>query len=101
MTMKNQNKPPRKSYSKPLIAVEDFTFNQFIASCAIKTGRPGKVNANWQNELKNYNFLVYTQVIATGQFIDGLCEVHADADYRKENMDSLCYHTSTSPLLTS
>ena len=93
----NNNKSPRKVYEKPLIAVEDFAFNQFIASCAVKTGRPGKENPTWREDLKVHNPLIYAQVMATGQFIDGLCAVHADDDC----MDTLCYHTSTSPLFTS
>lgn len=46
MTKGNSAKP-RRPYSKPLIAVEDFTMNQFIASCTIKT----RHNANWEAEL--------------------------------------------------
>ena len=94
MTMNNQNKAPRKAYSKPLVAVEDFTFNQFIASCIIKT----RDNDNWKRELQSYSPLIYAQMMATNQFIDDLaCMKNADDD----GMDTLCYHTSTSPLFTS
>ena len=94
MTMNNQTKSPRKAYSKPLVAVEDFTFNQFIASCIIKT----RDNENWKTDLQAYSPLVYAQVMATNQFITDLnCSIHADDD----RTDTLCYHTSTSPLFTS
>ena len=94
MTMNNQNKAPRKAYSKPLVAVEDFAFNQFIASCIIKT----RNNDNWKRELQSYSPLIYAQMMATNQFISDLnCTKHADDD----GMDTLCYHTSTSPLFTS
>lgn len=90
----NNTKSPRKTYSKPMIAVEDFAFNQFIASCIIKT----RNNDNWKTDLKNYSPLIYAQMMATNQFIDDLnCSIHADDN----GMDSLCYHTSTSPLFTS
>lgn len=96
--MNNQNKSPRKAYSKPMIAVEEFTFNQFIASCAVKT----RNNANWKNDLMAYSPLIYTQVEAGNLFIADLqCFNHVDSDAGKEDMDTLCYHTSTSPLFTS
>ena len=96
--MNNQMKSPRKAYSKPLVAVEDFALNQFIASCTIKTGRIGKENPNWKNELRAYSPLIYAQMMATNQFISEIgCSKHADDD----GMDTLCYHTSTSPLFTS
>lgn len=90
----NNMKLPRKKYSKPLVAVEDFTLNQFIASCVIKT----RNNDNWRADLQNYSPLIYAQMMATNQFIPDLgCTQHADDD----GMDTLCYHTSTSPLFTS
>lgn len=93
----NDTKSPRKAYSKPLVAVEDFTLNQFIASCTIKTGRGNDQNPTWKNELKAYSPLIYAQVMATNQFISEIgCSQNADND-----MDTLCYHTSTSPLFTS
>ena len=88
---------PRKKYAKPLIAVEDFTPNQFIASCTIKT----RDNNNWETELKNYSPFMYNYMKSTGQFVDFLsCDVHADTKI-DDGMDTLCYHTSTSPLFTS
>ena len=90
----NNTKSPRKAYSKPLVAVEDFALNQFIASCTIKT----RNNANWKSELQRYSPLIYAQMMATNQFIPDIgCTKHADDD----GMDTLCYHTSTSPLFTS
>ena len=96
--MNNNVKSARKAYSKPLVAVENFALNQCIASCTIKTGRVGKENPDWREALKNYNPLIYAQMMATKQFIPEIgCAKHADDD----GMDTLCYHTSTSPLFTS
>ena len=95
--MNNTIKPPRKAYSKPLVVVEDFALNQFIASCTIKTGRGANQNPGWQDQLKAYSPLIYAQIMASKQFIDDIgCTKFADDD-----MDTLCYHTSTSPLFTS
>jgi hypothetical protein len=97
--MNNNVKPARKAYSKPLVAVEDFALNQFIASCTIKTGRgnASQQRPGWKNELKAYSPLIYAQIMATNQFITEInCQKLADDD-----MDTLCYHTSTSPLFTS
>lgn len=89
-------KAPRKAYAKPMIAVEDFTLNQFIASCTIKT----RDNPIWEDQLKAYDPLYYKNYLymkSTNQFIDEIgCTIKADTD-----MDTLCYHSSTSPLLTS
>lgn len=93
-------KRPRKKYAKPLIAVEDFTLNQFIANnCAVKT----RDNDDWRGDLQKFNPFMYSYVMATGQYIDSLaCSVHADTQVNIDgNMDTLCYHTSTSPLFTS
>ena len=96
--MNNNVKSARNAYSKPLVAVENFALNQFIASCTIKTGRVGKENPDWREALKNYSPLIYAQMMATKQFIPEIgCVKHADDD----GMDTLCYHTSTSPLFTS
>ena len=96
--MCNEIKAPRKTYAKPRIAVENFALNQFIANCAVKTRNN---EDGWRNDLAQYNPFMYSYVMATGQFIDGLqCTVHADTNMN-DGMDTLCYHTSTSPLFTS
>ena len=93
--MKNNIKSPRKAYSKPLVAVEDFTLNQFIASCTITTRN--KPKEAWMTELREYSPFMYSVIKSTNQFAEPInCSVHADSD-----MDTLCYHTSTSPLFTS
>lgn len=93
--MSNQLKTPRKTYSKPLVAVEDFALNQFISSCTIKTRN--KTKETWMAELLDYSPFMYSMISASKQFAEPVgCEVHADND-----MDTLCYHTSTSPLFTS
>lgn len=82
----------RKAYAKPLIAIEDFTLNQFIASCTIKT----RTDPNWESKLQTENPLIYT-LYQLGQFAEPLgCRIDTDDD-----MDTICYHTSTSPLFTS
>lgn len=91
--MSNESKNAvRKSYAKPLIAVEDFTLNQFIASCSIKT----RTDPQWESKLQTENPFIYT-LYQLGQFAEPLnCKIHTDDD-----MDTICYHTSTSPLFTS
>lgn len=95
----NQNRMQRKAYCKPLVAVENFALNQFIASCTIRTGRKGNnYNDNWREDLKAYSPLIYAEVMATNQFIPEIgCVHHAD----EIGLDTLCYHSSTSPLFTS
>lgn len=89
---KERTHKSRKPYSKPLVAVEDFTINQFIASCTIKT----RNNPNWESELETQNPFIYA-LYQLGQFAEPLnCNIHTDDD-----MDTVCYHTSTSPLFTS
>lgn len=92
---KESIKKPRKAYAKPMIAVEDFTLNQFIASCTIKTRNKNK--EVWMAELQAYSPFMHAVISATNQFAEPVnCSVSAD-----EDMDTLCYHTSTSPLFTS
>ena len=91
--MSKDIKKMRKPYAKPAIAIENFTLNQFIASCTIKT----RNNNNWKEDLLEYSPYFHNLIEATKQFAAALdCEVDAD-----EHMDTLCYHTSTSPLFTS
>lgn len=93
--MSKDIKKMRKPYAKPAIAIENFTLNQFIASCEINVMLP-----NWREDLKSKNRLVYTAITKTQQFVDMLgCNVHADTV--TDNTDTLCYHTSSSPLFGS
>lgn len=92
---KEGQKAPRKVYAKPCIAIEDFTLNQFISNCTIKTRFDG-----WQDELMVYNYLDWLSVVQGGQFgYKMVCEV--DAEKFTGDGDTVCYHTSTSPLFTS
>lgn len=92
---KDQLNKPRKAYAKPCIAIEDFTLNQFITSCDVDTRDP-----NWKENLFKFDRLAHAAVVRTNQFTEQLgCSVHADAV--TSNMDTLCYHTSTSPLFAS
>lgn len=85
----------RKAYTKPLIAVEDFTLNQFIAGCTVNTKK-----SDWRTDLMNYDYLMYAALVRSNQFTPDLgCAVHADVV--TDDMDTLCYHTSTSPLFGS
>lgn len=94
MSNKGMN-TPRKAYAKPLIAVEDFTLNQFIAGCTVNTKE-----ANWREQLMSYDYHLYATLIRTNQFVGDLsCGVNADVV--TDDMDTLCYHTSTSPLFGS
>ena len=94
----NVIKKPRKQYAKPRIAIEEFTHNQFIANCAVNALKSG-----WQEDLRDVSFLDYMAVVRGHLFTKGLdeCLTDADADYMTEDMDTLCYHTSTSPLFWS
>lgn len=94
---KEGQKAPRKVYAKPRIAIEDFTLNQFIASCKINVN---KHQNDWLTELAKVDKLAYAAAVRTNQFADSLgCTVHADTITGSD--DTLCYHTSTSPLFTS
>lgn len=85
----------RKTYAKPLIAVEDFTLNQFIAGCTINTKQ-----SDWRQQLMHHDYLMYTAMVRSNHFTGELgCTVHADTI--TDDMDTLCYHTSTSPLFGS
>lgn len=89
------NISPRKAYAKPLIAIEDFTLNQFIAGCTINTK-----DADWRQQLMAKDYLAYAAMVRTKQFTGELgCMVHADV--MTDDMDTLCYHASTSPLFGS
>lgn len=85
-----------KAYAKPRIAIEDFTLNQFIANCTIKT----RNNPNWEDDLLAYSPFIYSYRKATGQF-GGDLQCDTSADEIVDGADTLCYHTSTSPLFTS
>lgn len=94
MSKETVNKP-RKPYAKPAIAIEDFTINQFIAGCDINIREEG-----WEAKFKATNRLLYTAMVKSNQFAGELdCLVHADV--KTSDMDTLCYHTSTSPLFGS
>ena len=94
---KEGHKAPRKAYAKTRIAIEDFTLNQFIASCRINVNQHQN---DWLTELAEVDKLAYAAAVRTNQFTDTLgCIVHADKITGSD--DTLCYHTSTSPLFTS
>ena len=91
---KNETKP-RRPYAKPRIAIEEFTLNQFIANCTVNTR-----DADWLDQLAKVSYFDYVAIVRTKQFVEELsCRV--DADVITDGMDSLCYHTSTSPLFGS
>ena len=92
---KEGQKMPRKAYAKPCIAIENFTLNQAISSCTIKTRFDG-----WQDELMEYSYLDYLAIVRGGQFgYKMTCEVNADTV--TDNADTVCYFTATRPLFTS
>lgn len=94
---KEGQKAPRKAYAKPCIAIEDFTLNQFIASCTINVRESG-----WDSELLQFSELQYNAVVRGEQFGYGLvCDELANSDDYNAGGDTVCYHTSASPLFTS
>lgn len=94
--MSKEGTKPRKAYAKPCIAIEDFTLNQFVASCTIKT----RNNPEWESQLLAYSPFTYSYMKATRQFGKNI-ECDVDAENVLDPSDTLCYHTSTSPLFTS
>jgi hypothetical protein len=93
---KEENKKPRKAYAKPCIAIENFTMNQFIANCSISVKHSG-----WKETLMEKDYFTYLAVIRTNQFNENKLICANDADAYTDDMDTLCYHTATSPLVTS
>ena len=94
---KNVMEMPRKAYAKPRIAIEEFTHNQFIANCQVSAYRD-----NWKTELEKVSPLDYLAVMRGQLFVGELnCPNHADGDFGQSNADTLCYHTSSSPLFGS
>lgn len=91
----NVIKKSRKQYAKPRIAIEEFIQNQFIANCAVNTN-----DSDWLGQLAEVSFFDYMNIMRTHQFTKPL-ECAVDADVVTDDMDSLCYHTSTSPLFGS
>ena len=96
ITLQNQEiKRPRKPYAKPRIAIDEFTLNQFIANCTVNTK-----DSDWLDQLATVSYFDYVAIVRTKQFVEALnCRV--DADAVTSDMDTLCYHTSTSPLFGS
>lgn len=94
----NAMNKPRKHYAKPRIAIEEFTHNQFIANnCSVNAHKDG-----WLETLRTDHFFDYIAVVRGKWFVDELdCANHVDSDTGTEDMDNLCYHTSSSPLFGS
>ena len=86
---------PRKAYAKPCIAIEDFTLNQFIAACVVNVRED-----NWRTQLYEKDPFTYAAIVRTNQF-GGILVCEISADVVTDDMDTLCYHTATSPLFTS
>ena len=84
----------RKPYIKPCVAIEDFALDHFVANCTVNAGD------DWLSQLESKDYFTYVAIMRTNQFAAELeCEVHADV--LTDNMDTLCYHTLTSPLFNS
>ena len=94
ITLSNNIKP-RKPYAKPRIAIEEFTQNQFIANCTVNTNEQ-----DWLGQLAEVSFFDYMNIMRTKQFVKSL-DCIVDADAVTDDMDTICYHTSTSPLFGS
>lgn len=85
----------RKPYIKPCVAIEDFALDHYIAkNCTVIAGD------DWLSQLKKNDYFTYVAIMRTNQFAADLqCEIHADK--LTDDMDTLCYHTLTSPLFNS
>lgn len=96
MNMNKENvSKSRKPYIKPCVAIEDFALDHFVANCTVNAG-----DDDWLKQLESKDYFTYAAVIRTKQFVAELeCQVHADE--LTDDMDTLCYHTATSPLFTS
>ena len=96
MRKEGQN-APRKAYAKPCIAIEDFTLNQFIASCTINVNETG-----WTTELLEFSEVHYNATMRGDAFGYGLvCDMVANPNDYNAGGDTVCYHSSASPLFTS
>lgn len=92
---KEGEKKPRKPYIKPCVAIEDFALDQFIANCSVNYR-----DSDWMQQLRVKDYFTYAAILRTKQFVVEMnCENHADEVV--DDMDTLCYHTATSPLFTS
>lgn len=78
----------KKTYEKPLVAVENFVLSQAISACDIKIGL--KNSQCVINDVDSTSHMV--NYAATGWFLNTYCTNTAvDTD----NDDKMCYHTST------
>lgn len=96
MNMKKERaSKSRKPYVKPCVAIEDFTLDRFIANCSVNYR-----DSDWLRQLMLKDYFTYAAIMRTKQFVAEMnCQVHADE--LTDDMDTLCYHTATSPLFTS
>lgn len=83
----------KKSYSKPVIMVENFMLSEYIASCDPKFSNNYDID-NLMQDLKGF----------TGYFNDAYgCSKKASSGqtYTLPDGTSLCYHTSASVVFSS
>lgn len=94
--MNRENEPKsRKPYMKPCVAVENFALDQFIAACDVDIREE-----NWKDLLMSKDIFTYVALERTNQFVARM-DCLVDADVKTSDMDTLCYHTATSPLFAS
>ena len=92
---KEVNKTARKTYAKPLIAVEDFVLNQFIAAncrMSVETALKAKTNG-----LDSLSLDPFTKSVIAVSFNDtNSCQMSVD-----DANDTYCYHTGVRTLVNS
>lgn len=79
----------KKTYEKPLVAVENFVLSQAISACDIKIGPNGSSSCVMNDDDSTDKMYSYAK---EKWFIEGVCEVTA---YDTNTGDKVCYHTST------
>lgn len=79
----------KKTYEKPLVAVENFVLSQAISACDIKIGPNGSSNCVIADTDSTSDMVNYA---ISNWFISKVCYITA---IDTESHDSICYHTST------
>lgn len=79
----------KKTYEKPLVAVENFVLSQAISACDIKIGPNGSSNCVIADTDSTPDMVNYAK---SYWFISNVCEIAAKDT---EPNDGICYHTST------
>lgn len=83
----------KKTYEKPLIAVENYMLSQTIATCDVRIGFDNSACViDDQDAPNDFRNLAYT-----GVFTDK-CDLEPNIG---DKYDNICYHTSAAAMFTS